>query len=86
MLPVVPLKDIEFPLVRPVFDPRNIAMTYWIVSHVIPFFFVRFCAAQLAVPKFALPKLESASGSSIRVSRDFSNTRSISSAIGLEKY
>src|SRR6266702_3992060 len=49
-LPVVPLENIEFPLVRPVFDTRDIAMTYRIVFHVLPFLFVRFCGAQLAVP------------------------------------
>ena len=42
--------------------------------------------AEVARPKIRAAKLESASGSSIRVSRDFSNNRSISSVIEPGKY
>ena len=84
-LPVVPLENIEFPLVRPVFDTRDIAMTYRIVSR-IAISLRTILRGATRGPKIRAAKLEPASGSSIRVSHDFSNTRSISSAVELEKY
>jgi hypothetical protein len=53
---VVPVENIEFALIEPVFCALDMAVTHWVVLHIFPFFGVRFSAPQLPVPEISLPK------------------------------
>src|SRR5262249_44795881 len=54
-LPIVPLQHVEFALIGPVLSKTNVTVANRIVQHVLPLLCIRFRAAQLPVPKLALP-------------------------------
>jgi hypothetical protein len=56
--PVMPLEDVEFPLVRPVLRPVDVTVANRIIDHVMPLLCIGFGSTELPIPKVTLPNRE----------------------------